>query len=150
MPTLNLTEEQIADLVGRRHATTDIEFPPAGLQPYHTWLIRTLHRLAESSLGALRVDRSSEADTAVRIAPGRASITGVPLSLDSTTVDLAVFNNSTAYVWLEDSAGQAAIGTGDSVSDWPATPHLKLAEVELAAGQVTSVLDRRLEAVFRV
>lgn len=150
MPSLNLTPAQIQDLIGERHATTGIEFPPAGLQPYHHWLIQTLHRLAESSAGGLRVQRSEVSTTSITIAPGRASIGGVALSLQATELELAIYNNATAYVWLEDDSGQPAVGTENATTGWPATDHIKLAEVALDSGQIVSVLDRRFETIFRI
>lgn len=149
MPSLDLATDDIAALIGTRHAGTGVEFPPAGLQPYHDWLIRTLHRLAESSAGALRVSRA-DTDASVHVAPGRASIDGVALGLAETTLDLAAFNNSTALVWLADDSGSAVVAAADTGTGWPGTPHLKLAEVTLSAGVVASVLDRRFETVFRV
>ena len=150
MPSIDLSPDAIRDLVGTRHDTTGIEFPPAGLQPYHDWLIRPLHRLAESSAGAFRVDRASDNATTVCISPGRASIAGVVLTLDETLIDLAVFNNDTAYVWLEDNAGSAQLGNAAASAGWPSNAHLKLAEVTLAGGAITAILDRRLETLFRV
>ena len=142
-----LTPEQVDALVGTRHAATDIEFPPQGLQPYHRWLIRTLHRLAETALPAWRVDRAENGPTLVAIAPGRASIDGETLDYEGGTLDLASFNNATARVWLEADAGQPVIEAG---ADWPEGDHIKLAEVTLSEGAILSVTDRRMEAVFRV
>lgn len=149
MPPLDLTESQIVELVGTRHATTGIEFPPAGLQPYHDWLIRSLHQLAESSFGALRVSPSAAAPTSVCVAPGRANVASEVLSVGEVTLDLAVHNNTTALVWLEEIGGGAGGVAAASLADgWPTSAHLKLAEVTLDAGRVVSVLDRRLESVF--
>lgn len=150
MPSSDLSAKAIRELVGSRHTTTGIEFPPAGLQPYHDWLIQTLHRLAESSAGALRVDRSEASSTSICVAPGRASISGVALSLPETTMDLAGFNNDTALIWLADNSGAAQLSSASDATGWPAGAHLKLAEVTLAAGAITSILDRRFESVFRV
>lgn len=149
MPTSDLSTEALQSLVGTRHATTGIEFPPVGLQPYHDWLIQTLHRLAESSAGALRVSRADD-DATVHVAPGRASIDDVALQLPETTLNLAAFNNSTALIWLADDSGSATVLAADTGTGWPGTAHLKLAEVTLASGVVTAVLDRRFETVFRV
>ncbi|MEX0654520.1 MAG: hypothetical protein WD534_04850 [Phycisphaeraceae bacterium] len=142
-----LTPEQIDALVDTRHATTDIAFPPQGLQPYHQWLIRTLHRLAECSLAALRVGQADEGPMVVAIAPGRASIDGDVLVYAGGTLDLATFNNATARIALVDDDGSAAVAAD---SDWPAALHIKLAEVELSEGAITTITDRRLETVFRV
>ncbi len=150
MPIQDLTSDQIDSLVGTRHPETGIEYPPNGLQPYYYWLIRALHLLAESSLGALRVAEDDSSSTVIQIAPGRATITGVVLDFPGETNDLSAFNNDTAYVWLRDTAGVPGIGINAASGGWPGIPHIKLAEVTLAAGVVTNILDRRLETVFSV
>jgi len=150
MPSADLSTQAIGDLVGSRHTVTGTEFPPAGLQPYHDWLIRTLHRLAEGSAGALRVERSDQSPMSVCVAPGRASIAGVALSLDESTLDLSGFNNDTALIWLADNAAAAELNAASHSTGWPGSAHLKLAEVTLSAGAISGVLDRRFETVFRV
>lgn len=142
-----LTSEQIDSLVGTRDGLTDIAYPPQGLQPYHQWLIQTLHRLAACSLGAWRVDRAPDEPMMIAIAPGRASIDEVVVAYDGGTLDLASFNNATAHVWLAEDEGEAVVDAG---SDWPESTHLKLAEVMLSEGRIADLIDRRLEALFRV
>ena len=145
-----LTSDQIDSLVGTRHSTAGIEYPPDGLQPYYEWLVRTLHLLAESSCGSFRVARDEANDTTVRIAPGRAEISGVVLEFAGGSEDLAAYNNDTAYLWLEDNGGSAQVGIGTDANGWPGGAHIKLAEVTLAAGQIDTILDRRFETIFRV
>jgi len=150
MPIQELTPAQIDSLVGTRHPSTGIEYPPNGLQPYYQWLIRALHLLAESSLGALRVAEEDSSATAIQIAPGRSTIAGVVLDFPGQTNDLSAFNNDTSYVWLRDNAGVPGIGINAASGGWPVIPHIKLAEVTLTAGVITGILDRRLETVFSV
>jgi len=150
MTIRDLTLEQVTALVGTRHEPTGVEFPPAGLQPYHAWLVRQLHHLAESSAGALRVVHDDGGDTTVRIMPGRASIDGVPLHYAGGAVDLAGFNNDTACLWLEDDEGEAVIGVAADGEGWPVSLHIKLAEVTLAAGSIAQIVDRRFETFLSV
>lgn len=145
-----LTPDEIDGLVGTRHPQVGLEYPPNGLQPYYHWLVRALHLLSESSLGALRVARDDASDTAIRITPGRATISGVVLEVQSQVNDLSAFNNDTAYIWLRDNAGAAGIGINSDSGGWPVIPHLKLAEVTIVAGVITHILDRRIESVFSV
>ena len=145
-----LNPSEIEQRVGTRHALTGIEYPPDGLQPYYHWLVRTLHLLAESSAAALRVAKDDADQTTVRIMPGRASIAGVALSFEGGTRDLSSYNNTTAYLWLHNDNGSAAIGVDSASNGWPGTDHLKLAEVTLSAGQITDVLDRRFETMLSV
>lgn len=150
MPIKELTYDEVEDLVGTRHPSTGIEYPPNGLQPYYQWLVRTLHLLAESSLGALRITADDSSDTTVRVIPGRASIVGTVLDHPGQLLDLSGYNNDTTYVWLFDNSGSPAIGVGADATGWPVIAHLKLAEVTIVSGQITQILDRRIEQVLSV
>lgn len=145
-----LPSQQLASLVGSRHATTGVEYPQPGMQPYYDWLVQSLHLLAEASAGALRVARAADNDTSVQIMPGRASISDVPLNFVGLQLDLASYNNDAVLLWLYDNAGEPAIGHDTAANGWPAGAHIKLAEVTLTAGQITDILDRRFETIFRV
>ena len=150
MAIKELSGDDVSSLVGTRHSITGIEYPPNGLQPYYLWITRTLHLLAESSLGHFRVSESDDADTHIHIAPGKATISGTILNYVGETVDLTSYNNDVAHVWLRDNAGAPAINTGPDSAGWPAYPHIKLAEVTLIAGRIVQITDRRLETVFNV
>lgn len=142
--------DEIQALVGERHAVTGMEYPPQGLQPYYQWLISSLHQLAQASAGAFRVDRDADVLTSVYVAPGRATVDGVVLVHQGGSVALAIYNNALAYIWLENESGAAKIGVGESTEGWPVALHIKLAEVTLAGGVITGVLDRRFESMLRV
>ena len=150
MVVRELTEAEIEALVGARHEVTGLAYPANGLQPYYAWLVRTLHLLAESSAGALRVARDAESATAVRVMPGRATVDGVVVAYEGGELDLALHNNDTALVWLVEDAEQAKVEAGASGDGWPVGPHIKLAEVELAEGAIVNVLDRRFETMLKV
>jgi len=149
MPTRPLEPDQLESLVDTRDPVTGLTYPRAGLTPYHDWLIETLHLLAASSLGHLRVSRDAASATAVCIAPGRAEIGGVATAFGGATLDRASMNNDTVLVWLAESHGIGQAGAAATAAGWPTDAHLKLAEVTLDAGRVTAIVDRRLEAVFR-
>ena len=148
MTIQELSTSEIEQRVSTRHAGTGIEYPPSGLQPYYHWLVRTLHLLAESSAAALRVAEDDTNATTVRIMPGRASIGGVALSYDGGTIDLSTYNNDTAYIWLENDGG-AAVKVADDATGWPGGAHIKLAEVTLASGEITEIVDRRFETMLK-
>lgn len=150
MSIKELSPDEIDALVGTRHPMTGVEYPPNGLQPYYHWLIRSLHLISESTIGALRVAAEDASSATVRVAPGRASISGVVLAYAGETIDLSGFNNDTAYVWLYNDAGSAAIGTATDATGWPGGTHLKLAEVVIASGQITQIVDRRIDHLFSV
>ena len=105
---------------------------------------------AKRQPGALRVNRDDTTDTTVRIESGRATMEGVVLAWPGGTIDLALFNNETVYVWLDDvGGGIPQIGHDCAANGWPTTTHLKLAEVTVSAGQVTTIVDRRFETILQ-
>jgi hypothetical protein len=150
MSIKELSPDEIDALVGTRHPVTGVEYPPNGLQPYYDWLMRALHLISESTIGAFRVAADDSSGTAVRIAPGRASVSGVVLEYSGEMIDLSGFNNDTAYIWLYNNAGAATIGTATDATGWPGTTHIKLAAVVIAAGEITQIVDRRIDHLFSV
>lgn len=149
MPSQDLTNQQIQSLVGESHPITGVAYPEAGLQPYYDWLIRSLHRLAEASAGDLKVYRDADAAASIWVAPGRCSVAGQALSYEGGAIDLGIYNNSTALIWIEDDSGSALVGVTDTSSGWPIGNHLKLAEAQLKAGVVTLITDRRFETLLK-
>jgi hypothetical protein len=149
MAIRELSSVEIEDLVGTRHEVTGFRYPPNGLQPYYQWLVSTLHLLGEASAGGLKVDRDDVNETTIRVAEGRSSLNGTVLPYAGGTIDLAIFNNDTAYIWLyEDSSGFPTVGTASDGVGWPNYSHIKLAEIILSEGQISTILDRRGEILF--
>ncbi len=149
MAVRELSPQEIQELVGLRHTTTGIAFPPSGLTPYYDWLIRTLHRLAESSFGSLSVVPDDATLTTVRVMPGRATIDEVVRTYDGGTLELASHNNDTALIWLAASGGAGAVAQAGAIDEgWPTSPHIRLAHVQIDAGRITRIVDRRLDQIF--
>lgn len=145
MAVRELTGDEITALVGMRHESAGFEYAAGGLQPYYEWLMRSLHLLGESAAGELRVARDESGEARVWIAPGRAVVDGRAWLLDGQVVELATLNNETAYVWAEVVSEQLVVAADVAANGWPANAHIKLAEVVIEAGQVTSIIDRRGE-----
>ncbi|MEM1210662.1 MAG: hypothetical protein AAGI68_00030 [Planctomycetota bacterium] len=142
----SLNSQQIDALVDTADPGTGITYPEVGLQPYHAWLIDTLHRLARASVPQFRVGPADPAQPAVvYAAPGRAVLDQATLEFAGQTLDLAAWNNQTARVALIDNAGLAEVAAD---ADWPSATHLKLAEVTLSQGSVTQIVDHRLQPLF--
>ncbi|MEM6391198.1 MAG: hypothetical protein AAF797_00190 [Planctomycetota bacterium] len=142
----SLTSPQIDALVDTADPGTGITYPPLGLQPYHTWLIDTLHRLAASAVPQFRVAPAGAAQpTLVYAAPGRAVLDQTSLDFPGQTLDLAPWNNQTAKLYLIDNAGTAEFA---AASDWPVSTHLKLAEATLSQGAIIQITDHRLQLLF--
>ena len=150
MPIQPLSNSEILALVGTTEAGVGFTYPAIGTQPYYDWLMETLNLLARSSVPDYRVSPDAAGPMRVFVAPGRASIGGVGLVFTGETIDLSTYNNDTVYLWLEDQSSVATIGVATDAAGWPGGAHLKLAEVTLAAGTVTQILDRRLETVLKV
>ncbi|MEM6333750.1 MAG: hypothetical protein AAF823_10475 [Planctomycetota bacterium] len=148
MSTPDLTPTQADALTDTRDPRTGLRYPPIGLQPYHRWLLDTLHRLAAHAASDYLVTPDTATPTSIHVAPGRASIGGTPLPHAGTTLELAALNNDTALVHLTDNAGSPELAASASAVGWPATPHIKLAEVTLAAGAITAITDRRFETIL--
>lgn len=54
-------------------------------------------------------------------------------------------DNDTTYIWLN---ADNTIGSGIDGSGWPATEHVKLAEIDVdASGVITAIRDMRVQAV---
>lgn len=145
-----ISHDQILAQVGQRDTHTGFQTPPIGQQPYYDWLIQSLQLLSDASCGALRVVKDDSSDTAIRIIPGRASVDGTALDVESEVFDLATYNNLMVYVWLEVDNGEPKLKIAASNQDWPVTTHLKLAEVTLETGAITHILDRRFETILKV
>ena len=148
MPIAPPTSDALDALVHTRHSITGIEYPPAGLQPYHDWLLQTLHLLAQASAGNLRVTPDADDPLSVWVAPGRASLGGVPLAWPGGSLDLASHHNSTLLIRLEKQGESPAIVAASLDDPPPAAPHLTLAEVTLDAGRISRIVDRRFETIL--
>jgi len=148
MPPLNLTSEQIATLVGSRHPIAEYERPALGLQPYYEWLVQSLEQLGDACVGQLRVSGDSTSDLHVYVAEGSVRFGASLLAVPAQSLDLAAFDDKTALIAVEESGGAAVVSTIDSATDWPTGDHLKLAEVTIFAGEITDIVDRRLDPLF--
>jgi hypothetical protein len=122
---------------------------PTGVQSWWYLIdlfIRVDRGCAPISAGLVQQDDANA--TSINLAAGRFSIQGVGLSYAGEVIDLASANNAVSYVWLWNNSGTATIGHALSGTGWPAYSHIKLAEVTLAAGLITVILDRRGEAAL--
>ncbi|MBI1369045.1 MAG: hypothetical protein GC162_10375 [Planctomycetes bacterium] len=116
-----------------------------GTQPWSDEANALLYHLSKGSAGFLQVRKATTNNTTIAVLPGRCTINGTELSYAGGTVDLAAYNNDTAYVWVYVSSGVATIGKGADGAGWPGVAHIKLAEVTLSGGDFTEtdIIDRR-------
>jgi|GEM_PF-1651940 len=142
------TESQITDLVSVSHVKSGGVLPARGSTDYYTQVGNALQQAWEASAGFLQVFADDSAGTTARVLAGRAVIAGVNLVYAGGTIALSSYNNGTAYVWLEDNSGSAQITAAADGTGWPAGNHIKLAEVTLASGAITAIVDRRPDVLI--
>lgn len=146
------TESNANAIADTRNSQVGIKYLAKNDRNHYTEMRELWYRFAELVLSQFRVWPSDSGDSYIYVAPGRAEIGGVTLVYAGANINLVAYNGDTAYVWLYDSGGGvAAIGHATDATGWPATDHIKLAEVTVASATVSlgGILDRRVEACFR-
>jgi len=150
--------EQVLDAVsasglsGTVDPGTDFAYPNLGQNGWGPDRHRSDARLLDMArlsdqLRVYAVDTNADAVgvRAGRVFDGSSSI--VFSGADPAVDNLA--NNDVTYVWLEsDGAGGLRVSSAIDATGWPATQHIKLAQVTMAAGVVSQVLDRRGEHLY--
>lgn len=145
-----LTDDEALALSGTTDAATGLVHTTVGQFNHAADRKRVDDQVRRVALLAnnLRVYEVEGNADAIGVRPGRCQLAGVAYSyagLDPAVDSLA--NNDTTYIWAEDDGGGALqIDSAIDATGWPSNPHLKLAEVTLAAGVITSIVDRRADA----
>ncbi len=116
---------------GTRDSLSGVKYIPDGTKPYGDNVNAALYHLARSR--PLMVRKSDANNTTIYILPGNCHFSGAGTLVQYAggEVDLAAYNNDTAYVWLNPDG---TIGHGTDGAGWPGTEHCKLASVTLASG----------------
>ncbi len=146
-----LTDSAAAALHGTTDADTGVVYPSLGVLNWSGPRARADDRLIAVSLlaNAFRVFEVDGDTDAIGIRAGRAVIAGVVLTYAGADPAIAsLTDNDTTYVWLQDNSGSAQISSAIDGTGWPTTPHIKLAEVTVASGAITGIVDRRAESLF--
>lgn len=147
MAELQLTDDEALAYSGTTDADAGLTYPTVGDSSWAADLYRLVRRLATLAVFDLHVYPVSGNADAVGVRAGRCRIGATEYSYagaDPAVDGLA--DNETTYLWAEDDGGggvqvaSAAQGVG-----WPGTAHLKLAEVTMASGVITSIVDRRIK-----
>lgn len=145
-----LSDSDANDLEGTTDTSSGFPYPASDADPWLAARNRAdAHLLAVGLRGndfrVYEVDGNADA---VGIRPGRKLFgstvliyAGADPAVDSLT------DNETTYIWLYNNSGTATIGSAISGTGWPAVPHVKLAEVTLASGVITGIVDRRGEGL---
>ena len=143
-----MSEKIISDatalaLSGTTDSTTGAVYPTTTINNWAAAMYRWMHRLlaASSRANQLRVCEVDGNADAVAIKAGRVRIGGTDLTYAGADPAIdGLTNNDTTYVWLT-AAG--AIGSAVDGTGWPATVHLPLAEVTMASGAISGIVDAR-------
>ena len=113
-----------------------VEYDPE----YYTHIRQVVARIVGAVDCALPLSVQRASSTTFNVRGGRYRFAGTEKTYTpSTAVDPT--DSDTTYVWIADdnTIGSAIDGTG-----WPATPHIKLAELVVDSdGVITSITDRR-------
>jgi len=150
MAAKDRTTAQVNALENTRDSLTGLIYTQRGTNPSYEAMVNWIWHLSQASFHAGLVKLDDANDTTIRIMPGRFTINGTALSYAGEAIDLSAYNNDTAYVWAYDSASTLTIGYGTDAAGWPTVNHVKLAEVVLSGGAITSITDRRAEHIMRV
>lgn len=145
------TETELSALHGTTDADTDFPWP-ARIRNWANARAKADNHLRKmaSLANALRVFETDDAADSIGVHAGRAVFNGTAYAYagaDPAVSSLA--NNDTTYVWAYITGGALAINSAIDATGWPAIPHIKLAEVTMAAAVITAILDRRPEMMLR-
>lgn len=152
MPEILLSDSAANALAGTVDAVTGTKFPAANQDPWLAAYVRQLYHLATGIAAAannLRVYADDSAGTTIGVRAGRCTIDGTSLAYAGGLVT-GLTNNAVTYVWAYNLAGTLTINSAVSGTGWPGVSHVKLAEVTIASGAVTAILDRRLDNLSNV
>ena len=151
---LSDSEANALSVGGVTDAETGVKFPSADADPWLAPIMRTFGRITAllELASNLRVDQVEGNADAVLVLPGRCSLAGTAYAFagaDPAVDGLA--DNDTTLIWAEDDGGGLLlINSAVDATGWPGTAHLKLAEVTLASGAITQIVDRRIDQIFAV
>lgn len=145
MAQKQLTDAEAANLYG----TTDANGMPTPAVTKNNWgpdMVRSLARLSAIGFADLQVYETDDAADAIAVRSGRITIRGTAYTYAGADPAVSsIANNDTTYVYAYVAGGAIAIGSALDATGWPALSHVKLAEVTLAAGVITAIVDRRLD-----
>lgn len=153
MSELALTSSESAALHGTTDSVTGVAYP-AQTENWAGARARADARLIEvaKATNQFRVFEVTDNADAVGVRAGRAlidseicSYAGEDPAVDSLT------DNDTTYIWAEsDGSNGITIDSAIDGTGWPTdVPHIKLAEVTMASGVITGIVDRRPESLMR-
>lgn len=151
MPEIQIDDDSAYALLGTTDPRTGAIYPTTDdINGWGAEVLRLerLLSLATAPASELRVYATDAAADAVGVYAGRRQLGGSALVYAGADPAVSgLTDDATTCVWLYSNAGTAAIGSG---AGWPAVPHWRLAEVVMADGVITSIVDRRGECVVGV
>lgn len=150
MSSKTLSDNDALALSGRTLPQTGVTMPTVGSFDYRADVLRLANRLsALGRAGLTGLVESTPTGVGVEVTGGAVTLAGAAVRYAGETVDLAALGDGTAYVWLANVGGTPTAQAG---ADWPATAHLKLAEVPIVGGVIddAAILDWRTAALFTI
>lgn len=151
MAELRLTDDEALALGGTTDSRAGFLYPTVGEAEYGAKLLRLFAKLAANAVTDLQVYAVASNADAVGVRAGRCTLAGTIYSYAGEDPALdGLTDDDTTYVWAEDDgAGSLQIDSALDGTGWPATAHIKLAEVTMASGVITGIVDRRFEVVVQ-
>ena len=151
MPETQTDDASALALAGTTDPNSGLVYPSTDTENgWGAQVLRLLQHLLTcfAPAGELRVYETDAAADAVGVRAGRRRLgSTVLVYAGSETAVTDLDDDATTYVWLYNNAGTGAIGSGAA---WPSVAHWRLAEVTMADGVITQILDRRGECVVGV
>lgn len=147
MALKQLTDDEALALSDTTDPATGLQYPRLLSARWAEAILRALNRFLDVAAPDLRVLEVEGNADAVAVLAGRATIAGTMYAYAGETGDNGAVDgladNTTHLIYAHVDGGELAIASATEGEDWPAEPHLKLAVVVMAGGEVTSVQDVR-------
>lgn len=124
---------------------TGVEYIPTGVSPYHLHFRKMLYRLLRACERANDLRVYQDGDLTIGIRPGKATVGGQALAFAGES-ETPVTPSGTTDIWLDDQ-GQIQQSTSGLPTD--ATSFIPLAQVVADQTSITSITDRRGEAMLQ-
>ncbi len=121
---------------------TGIEYIPTGTSPYYLHFRRLLYRLLLATRRANDLRVYDEGGLDIGVKAGKFWLGTQLISYDGSSANTLADDKSSIYIYL-DSDGNLVTDEYDGFPDMTNTPHIRLAEVTTAGGDIISIIDSR-------
>jgi hypothetical protein len=121
---------------------TGVEYIPTGTAPYYLHFRKMLYRLLLATQRANDLRVYDEGSLNIGVKAGKFWLGTELINYAGSSGNTLADDKQNIYIYL-DSSGSLAIDEYDSFPDMATTPHIRLAIVSTADGDIDSITDRR-------